>query len=346
MLHNSVLHVAISFWYPMHLTLGLLSLPNQGEIFKNLSITITCIVCTMKHILLRMKLKQMRDIENLLVELDDSVGSREEYEYFTNGPKKYAQWIAKAYLYFYMGANVAAISMVLLDSERRLMYPAWFPFDWNSSSLVYWSVLMYQFMGVTTQIVQNLVNDASAGVLLCLMSGHVHLLSMRVSRIGHDSKKMEKDNLVDLEKCVEDHLKLIRLFKLIEDTQSYVQLIMYISNGLNICVAVVYLIFFVESRAAYPYYVIFILAISFELYPSYYYGSICQQEFNDLTYSIFCSNWTDQSKRFRKNMMIFVQNTLAKVTMKSGGIVEMQIKNFFAICKMTYSLFTLVRSIK
>uniref|UniRef100_A0A1I8N999 Odorant receptor n=1 Tax=Musca domestica TaxID=7370 RepID=A0A1I8N999_MUSDO len=334
--HNLVLHVAISFWYPMHLTLGLLSLPNQGEIFKNLSITITCIVCSMKQLFLRWKIRQMHDIEMLFLELDASVESRQEYHFFTNGPRKHAQWITKLYCTCYMGANVAAITMVMLDSQRRLMYPAWFPFDWSSSSQVYWAVLMYQFMGVTTQIVQNLVNDAPAGVLLCLISGHVRLLGMRVSRIGHDSKKTENENLADLGK----------LFKLVEDTQSYVQLILYISGGLNICVAVVYLIFFVESLTAYLYYSAFILAITIEIYPSYYYGSSCQQEFNDLSYAIFCSNWLEQPKRFHKNMRIFVESTLPKVTMTAGGIVRMQIENFFAICKMAYSLFTLIRSIK
>ncbi|XP_073822545.1 odorant receptor 33a-like [Musca autumnalis] len=170
--------------------------------------------------------------------------------------------------------------------------------------------------------------------MLCLISGHVRLLGMRVSRIGYDPKKTEDNNLANLRKCVEDHLNLMKLFNLVQDSQSNGQLILYISSRLNICVALVYLIFFVDNLAAYVYYSIFTMAIAIELYPPYYYGSICQQEFNDLSYAIFCCNWPNQTLRFRKNMKIFVQNTLPKITIKAGGIVGMQIENFFAIWKM------------
>lgn len=127
---------------------------------------------------------------------------------------------------------------------------------------------------------------------------------------------------------------------------SLVQLVLFVSSGLNICVALVFLIFYVDSLVGTLYYSMFILAIAVELFPCYYFGSVLQQEFDDLTYSIFRSNWTDQSKNYRKNMIIFVNNTLRKVTMVGGGIVSIQLESFFAICKMAYSLFTLVRNMK
>lgn len=208
--HNILLNVGITILYPVHLTLGLFMLPMQDEIFKNLSMTITCIVCSFKYVCLRWNLDQVREVEELLHQLDRRVQSKNEFNYFTQGPRWYAKFIAKLYFFMYMGANVAGISAVLFASERRLMYPAWFPFDWVSSAPLYWIALTYQFVGVTMQIVQNLVNDATAPVLMCILAGQVRLLAMRVATIGHYSQYTLDENVEELRMCIEDHLKLTR----------------------------------------------------------------------------------------------------------------------------------------
>lgn len=137
-----------------------------------------------------------------------------------------------------------------------------------------------------------------------------------------------------------------RLFKTVQCSLSLVQLMMFVSSSLNICVTLVYLLFYVNNLLDVLYYSIFILALAVELFPCYYFGSVLQYEFEALTYAIFRSNWPEQSKAYRKNMIIFMNNTLRKVTMVGGGIVYIRLESFFAICKMAYSLFTLIRSIK
>ncbi|XP_013098553.2 odorant receptor 33b-like [Stomoxys calcitrans] len=343
--YDALLNIAVTFWYPVHLTLGLLMLPTHGDIFKNLSMTITCIVCTLKHISLRLKLKKLHEIETLLDHLDKRVESQEEWDYFTEGPQKTVKNVTKMYFGIYMGANVAGILTVILDSERRLMYPAWFPFDWKSSFSIYCLTLLYQIFGVTMQIIQNMVNDAFTPVVLCLLGGHVRLLAMRVRKIGYDPGRDNNHNLDDLKRCIEDHIKLRHLFKTLEDALSIVQLSLFISSGLNICVALVYLLFYADTFVATLYYSMFLLAICIELFPIYFYGSVMQMEFEDLTYAIFSSNWAEQPKLYRKNMQIFLQNTLPRVKMVGCGIVSIQLETFFLICRMAYTSFTLIRTI-
>lgn len=214
--YNILLNVIITFWYPVHLSLGLFMLSRPDEIFKNLSMTITCIVCSFKYSCLRWNLGQIREVEALLQQLDRRVKSRQEFSYFNEGTRRNANLVAKGYCAVYTGVNVAGISSILFASEKRLMYPAWFPFDWQSSSLTYWLALVYQIVGVSMQILQNLLNDATAPVVLCLFGGHVRLLSMRVSTIGYDAQKTSEDNVNDLKMCVEDHVNLIRYIQLFD----------------------------------------------------------------------------------------------------------------------------------
>ncbi|XP_075151219.1 odorant receptor 33b-like [Haematobia irritans] len=343
--YDVLLNFGVTIWYPVHLTVGLLTLPDAGDVFKNLSMTITCIVCTFKYFCMRIKMKELHKIEDLLGQMDERVESQDEYTFFTKGPQKMAQSITKLYFSIYMGANVVGILTVLLYPERRLMYPAWFPFDWSSSCFVYSLTLLYQIFGITIQIMQNVVNDSVTPVVLCLMAGHVRLLSMRVRKIGYDPLKSVPEHLVDLRNAVEDHIRLRILIKTLEDALSVVQLSLFISSGLNICVALVYLLFYVDTLVGTLYYSIFLIAIICEIFPIYFYGSILQQEFEDLTYAIFCSDWIGKPLIYQRHMQIFLQNTLSKVKMVGGGIVSIQLETFFSICKMAYSSFTLIRNI-
>ncbi|XP_023307584.2 odorant receptor 33a-like [Lucilia cuprina] len=346
MIYDIFMNLFINIWYPVHLTVGLILLPMHDEIYKNMSITITCIVCTLKHYCIRWKLREILKIMDLFGKLDKRIHSLEERKYFTKYNITIAKLLAKLYFSVYMGANVAALVALLWDSERRLMYPAWFPFDWSSSSGLYYSAILYQFVGVTILIVLNFTNDAFGPVTLCLFSGQVHLLSMRVAKLGYDKKKSAKQNENELNLCIEDHIKLINLFNITEDSISYVQLILFISSGLNICVVLVYLFFYVDNLFAYIYYTTFLAAIAVELFPIYYYGSILQEEFNNLPYAIFSSNWPSQTRSYRQNAVVFGEVALRKITMLAGGVVGIRLDSFFAICKMAYSLFAVAMTIK
>lgn len=127
---------------------------------------------------------------------------------------------------------------------------------------------------------------------------------------------------------------------------SLVQLILFVSSGLNICVVLVYIIFFADNLYSYAYYSIFFMAIIVELFPCYYYGSVVQQEFEKLPYAIYSSNWTQLPRSYRKKAIIFGEVALRKRTILAGGIVGLRLDTFFAICKMAYSLFTVVIRIK
>uniref|UniRef100_A0A1B0AYX7 Odorant receptor n=1 Tax=Glossina palpalis gambiensis TaxID=67801 RepID=A0A1B0AYX7_9MUSC len=230
--------------------------------------------------------------------------------------------------------------------DRRLMFPAWFPFDWKSSSTSYWSALLYQFIGVNMLIVQNLVNDTVGPMSLCLLSGHVRLLAMRVARIGYNNRKSPKHHEDELKLCIEDHQKLLKAFKLLESSISWLQFILFFTNGLNSCVVVVNFLFYSRILYDYIYYGCFLLAIGVEMFPCYFYGSVLLQEFKHIPYAVFSSNWVEQSRNYRQDTTIFLEMALKSVTMLAGGIVEINLNSFFAVCKMAYSLFTVILTMK
>ena len=90
-----------------------------------------------------------------------------------------------------------------------LMYPAYFPFDPFRSQWLYAVAHVYQFFGVSFQILQNIVNDSFAGMHLALLSGQVHILSMRVAKLGHEANKSKEEISKELLNCIQDHKDLL-----------------------------------------------------------------------------------------------------------------------------------------
>lgn len=107
-----------------------------------------------------------------------------------------------------LASEVAVLTNGFLGNWN-LMYPAYFPFDPFASQWLYAVAHVYQFFGVSFQILQNMVNDSFAGMHLALLSGQVHVLSMRVAKLGHDANKSKEENYEELLKCIQDHKDLL-----------------------------------------------------------------------------------------------------------------------------------------
>ncbi|XP_049317254.1 odorant receptor 33b-like [Bactrocera dorsalis] len=344
--YDLLINVSVTIFYPIHLFVGLFLNPSPADLFQNLSITITCFVCSVKHYLLRRKLPQIRNVQALLADLDKRVEGIEEHAYFQEELVVGAKNVLKLFSIAYGGANMAAISATLLSKERRLMYPAWLPFQWDANTFSYCAAVIYQIAGVTIQIVQNLANDIYPPMSLCIIAGHVHLLSLRVAKVGVDAKKSKEQHSHALIECIEDHKKLVRIFQLTQDTLSQPQLAQFISSGLNMCIVLFYLIFYVENVFAYIYYAVYFVSMAIELLPSCFYGSMLIYEFQQLPSAIFKCSWLGQSREFHQNQRIFVQLSMKEIVPLAGGVIGIQLNSFLGTCKMAYSLYTVCNRMK
>lgn len=200
----------VTFWYPIHLILGLFMERTLGDVCKGLPITAACFFASFKFICFRLRLAEIKEVESLFKELDQRAVTAEETEFFERNTQRGANFIWKAFLVAYGLSNVSAIASVLFGGGRHLLYPGWFPYDVQASALIFWLSVSYQIAGVSVAILQNLANDSYPPMTFCVVAGHVRLLAMRLSRIGHDE---DSDKLViarKLTESIEDHRKLMK----------------------------------------------------------------------------------------------------------------------------------------
>ncbi|XP_067625329.1 odorant receptor 33a-like [Eurosta solidaginis] len=345
-LQDIMVNIFVTIFLPLHLTMGLFLVPKLADAFKNLAATITSVACSIKHYFFRYKLPKIRELQLLLKQLDERIVAQDERDYYNGTLRTNMRNIMIAFCCTYAGDAIVAAIDVLYKNERELMYPAWFPFDWSANIFTYYVAVSYQIISATIQIMQNLPNDTFAPIALCAISGHAHLLAMRVAKVGYDESKTLVENERELNECIEDHKKLLRIFDLLQDIFWYTQLVQFSTVALSICLTVVCLLYFVENFLGYIYYMVYLTAIMMELFPACYFGSQMSEELEALPYAIFKCNWVSQRKSFKQNLRVFTELALKPLTLTAGGIIDIHLTSFVATCKMAYSIYTVLLNMK
>ncbi|XP_038111739.1 odorant receptor Or1 isoform X1 [Culex quinquefasciatus] len=75
----------------------------------------------------------------------------------------------------------------LYEWKRQLMLPAWFPFDYSESLLVFIPVWLYQAFGIYMSATYNVATDTLATGLISHVSGQTARLGILMSKLGHKS---------------------------------------------------------------------------------------------------------------------------------------------------------------
>lgn len=201
--YAAFINIMVSICYPLHLCLLLFQSETMSDNIKNLAVSVTCVACSTKFIIYSTKLPLIRTFKILLSQLDARVNEGPELDYFRQ-LKRLLRNIALIFLGVYSIIGITAELSFIFSDERRLLYPAWFPFNWRENTLSLYLANIYQIVGIFFLLMQNYVDDCFPAMALCVLSGHIKILSLRVANIGHNSRSTQKENEEEMVRCVED----------------------------------------------------------------------------------------------------------------------------------------------
>lgn len=122
------------------------------------------------------------------------------------------------------------------------------------------------------------------------------------------------------------------------------QLVQLVFCGTNLCIIVIYSLFYVEDIVSLIYNVAYFAVVCIQLFPSCYFASVLAQECGRLPNAIFSGNWYEQSVEYQRYVLIFTQLTLGllKRPVMAGELIELNLNAFAVTVKMAYSLFAVV----
>ncbi|XP_022214846.2 odorant receptor 23a [Drosophila obscura] len=334
-----VLNIFVAL-YPPALLLSMFSFDTPLENITNFSLSITSSATILKFGLYVLQLQRLTEMEKVIARLDDRIEGAEQYRCHRLMAKT-LRHLSNLFLYTYGFVLLNSEVSFLFKSERSLPFPSWFPFDWKSSTINYIGALCFQLVSIFCLILQNFADDSFPPLALCLCAEHCQLLILRISSIGHGSNEQDA-NEAELVRCIKDQKELYGLLELISAVISWPMMIQFFVMALNIAATMFGLVFFAEAMQDRMYFVSYLLALVLQTYPICFYGSLLEERFGRLHYAVFCSNWMNQNRRYRANMMILAERTKRHPRLLAGNLVPIHLSTFQASCKAAYSFFTLI----
>nr|AID61217.1 odorant receptor [Calliphora stygia] len=344
MLYSIILNILVTICYPLHLALQLFRSDSMADNIKNLAVCVTCVACSTKFIIYSTKLSTIWQFEQILERLDARITDDVETNYFRRMRNRLRN-VGIVFLSVYLPVGITAELSFMFREERSLLYPAWFPFNWIESTGWFYVANVYQIVGIFFLLLQNYADDTFPPMALCMLSGHIKILSIRVASIGYDQNSLHQ-NEEELNRCVEDQLNLYELYTTIENIISWPMFIQFCVTATNICVAMAALLFYVSAPLDILYYFVYFLAMPLQIFPACYYGSDFQCLFDQLHLAIFASNWTTQMLKYKKHMLLFTERSLKQNVALAGGMVRIHLDTFFTTCQGAYSLFAIIMRMK
>ncbi|XP_062136735.1 uncharacterized protein LOC133846043 [Drosophila sulfurigaster albostrigata] len=338
--YNTIMHLLITIGNPLHLGITLFRNGNLTDDIRNLTFFATCLACSLKFIIYTYNFDKVTRMEKLLMQLDSHVKYPAEMKIYHR-----LKIQLNVILYVFIGICIFSAASAelgfLMQEGRGLLNPAWFPFDWRNSNRNFYIANFYQMLGSVYQLMQNYVNDCYPVVMLCLISAHIKMLYIRVEQLGlNDSEDVAVQ--IELENCITDHKHLLELFHTLESFMSLPMLIQIVVSAVNVCVSIAGVLFFITAPMTRAYFVIYAMAMPLEIFPTCYYGTDNEIWFGKLPYAAFSCNWMDQSRSFKRNLMLFVERSLKRSTAMAGGMLRIHVDTFFSTLKFAYSLFTIL----
>ncbi|KAH8282521.1 hypothetical protein KR054_008133 [Drosophila jambulina] len=347
--YEVIVHILVTGWFPLHLLLHLLLHPSPADLFKNLTMSLTCVACSLKHVAQLYRLPEIVEIESLIKQLDECIEGDQEHRYYQDHVLIQARRFTRC-LYISFGI-IYAVFLVgafaqLFDGNRELLYPAYFPFDWSRNRYLFGVAYGYQVISIMVEGIQGLSNDTYSPLTLCLLGGHLHLWAIRMAKLGFEETPIDQHQRLLM--YIEQHKLLMRLHYLTSRTISAVQLVQLGGCGATLCIIVSYVLFFVGDFISLVYYLVFFVVVCVQLFPSCYFASVVAEEIQLLPYAIFSSRWYNRSRSYLGDQLVFTQLTLgaSNLVMRAGGLIELNLNAFFATLKMAYSLFAVVVRMK
>ncbi|XP_004537973.1 odorant receptor 33b-like [Ceratitis capitata] len=344
-----LLNVGFGLGYPLHLLLGQLGLQTLEEVLLNLTISVPVAVCALKFFNIWRNLRKVRHLEKMFNTLNTRINQRDEWIYYRKVTIPNALKVLHLFYFICVGTALASELTLLIMGfayEWRLMYPAYFPFDPYATTGGYVVAHTFQIIGLLVQLAENLVSDTYGGMCLALLAGHAHLLGKRVAIIGYDNQKTEMDTGRELANCIVDHNMLFDCHSILGEIIGIGMFAQIISASLIMGIVVIYMVFYVGNAFEYVYYSIYLFGCAMEVFPTCYYATNFEFEFDKLTFMLFSCNWMDQNQSFKKSLMISIEQSLKTRSFRVGGMFRINLQIFFATCKGAYSVLALALKFK
>lgn len=342
-IYSVIIFFLVNVYFPFHLVVGLLQQRDFQVILENASMCLVILVCLIKAIDTRKKIHIFRELGEISKGFEKKAKKDADQNALLLDFKSKCRFYINSYVYASIILVIfAGLTLVTFD-ERQLMHATgYFPYDYTKSRLIYGVTAIYQFWAWMVHVFSNIFYDTYPGMFYFLLSQHVQILNIRISKIGYDPELSLDHNHELLREAVQDHSKIIEFYKTVQETVSLVTFVLFVSTSLNIVTCVVTMTFFAESTFEKIFCVQLGVCFAMETILGCYYGSEFEVHIYKVTSSLYACNWADQTKGFKQDLRIFMECSLKDYNFVAGGLIPISKLTFLSMMRGVFSLYTML----
>lgn len=304
------------------------------------------VICSMKSYVLKRKLKDLRALEEISKEFEAKAKLNEEEYALIWQFKSRSATLMNVYIVAFNALIFSSFMSLVTYDTRRLLFPGYYPYDFQRNRLIYGLTAFYQWLAWTIQVYSNMFFDTFPGILTFLLNQHLKIFNLRVSKIAYDQDQSQEESHQLLREAIKDHKKILKYHEILNNAVSVTNFVVFLSSSLNVVCCVVLFTFFADKFFQKLYFTMISICYLMETALNCYYGSEFEQHISDITMALYSCNWYDQPKRFKTDLIIFMECSLRKYELLAGGLIPVSKATFVMILRGTFSLFTVLNKMR
>ncbi|EDW30758.1 GL13334 [Drosophila persimilis] len=339
------LNLMVTLLFPLSLLARLILTRSMKELCENLTITITDITANLKFGNVYLVRRHLGEIRSLIQQLDCralAICDRDELCALVQAVTTARNTFRTFAWIFVCGTSLSCVRVALARS-RQLLYPAWFGVDWKNSNEAFVGIYVYQLFGLIVQAVQNCASDSYPPAYLCLLTGHMRALEVRVARIGCEcaSGQQSYDQLLS---CIQDLTLIHRMHTIIQQILSVPCMAQFACSVAVQCTVAMHFLYVADAddRLAMILSVIFFVAVTLEVFVICYFGEKMRTQSEALCNAFYACNWVEQLPRFRRDLLFTLARAQRPSLILAGSYIPLTLETFKEVMHFAYSAFTLL----
>ncbi|XP_037941926.1 odorant receptor 7a-like [Teleopsis dalmanni] len=328
-LYGIFMNIFCTLCLPITLLINLFFVNGLEELITNISMTVLLSMIIFKQLAILYNRNALFKANKYLKELDKRANPhKQDRQHILKGMRLSQLYHCFYLVYYFLGSTGLCITGLNL---HQLIFSGWFPQLFQDPKYNFYLTFAYQGFSQYYLTIINGCSDCYLQCYLVVLIGHIRALSNRIERIGLNKSMNQNDNLKELVECITDHKHLLAYFDCITSAISQTMLVQFFVAIVVLCLNSFKLLYFSRSIAQFIVEPAQLIALVIEIFPCCYYMDQLQEEDYNLTLSIYSCKWYEQSLKFKKVLIIFMQHSQRLKTVKAGHITPVNLENFVAI---------------
>ncbi|XP_050488673.1 odorant receptor Or1-like [Bombus huntii] len=307
----------------------------QDDLSENFGITVTALITSCKLMSLVVGRKTIINMLDLLKKKPFVPENNGEVQIHA----KYDNLIEKVAMFYTIQVTFCVLALVgtTLVSNfklKKLMFRAWFPFDFTSSWLAFSMTFIYQFVGLMIIATGVSMFDTFFAGLLLHICCQFEMLIDRLHNIGGNEIQSLKD-------CVRHHNMIFRFAEIVNNFFNKIMFVQFMVSTVAICFTLYQLTETNDSLQIIGW-TSFMFSALIQTFYFCWFGDAAKVKSLDISNMLYHSDWPNLSNDARKMLLIIMARSLTPVEITSAYILPMNLESFKRLMKTTYSAYNML----